>query len=93
MGYDGVDDQGTGGVQPPGGATDHGDDGKTWGRRGVGLSSGRGGDGLSGDPPHQSIHKEAADNHSGEGGLPPHICTVHGGIADAEDELFGAMVG
>ena len=33
-------------------ATDQGDDGKMWGRQRVGLSSGRGGNGLRGDPPY-----------------------------------------
>ena len=75
------------------GTTDHGDNGKTWGRQRVGLSSGRGGDGLRGAPPHNSIHKEAAYNHIGEGGLPAFILNVHGGRENAGDYTDGALVG
>ena len=57
------------------------------------LSIGRGVDGLSRAPPHQSIHKEAAEKHSGEGGLPDCICTVHGGGENARDDLDGVLVG
>ena len=57
--------QGPNGVAPLGGAADHGDDVKTWGRQRVGVHSGRGGNGLRGDPPHRSIHQEAADDHIG----------------------------
>ena len=39
-------DQGPDGVPPSGGATDRGDDGETWGRRRVIVSSIRGVDGL-----------------------------------------------
>ena len=49
--------------------TDHGDDGETWDRRRVVVSSDRGGDGIRGAPPHRSIHKDTAYNHSGEGGM------------------------
>ena len=35
LGGDGVDAKSTGGVPPPGGQADHGDDGDTWGGRGV----------------------------------------------------------
>ena len=64
LGGDRVDDQGPDSVPPSGDAADHGDGGETWGRRGVGVSSGRGGDGLYGYPPHRSINQEASDNHS-----------------------------
>ena len=53
----------------------------------------RGGDVIRGDPPHQSIHKEAADNHSGECGLPDCIVSVHGGGDNSRDETDGALVG
>ena len=59
------DVQGPDGISPSIGSTDHRDDSKTWGRRIVGVSSCRGGDGLRGVPPHRSIHQVAADNHSG----------------------------
>ena len=78
LGGDRVDSQGPDGVPPSGGATDHRDDRKTIGRRRVGVSSGRGGDGRSRDPPHQSIHKEAADYHSRYGGLPSFLCIMYG---------------
>ena len=29
--------------------------------------------------PHRGVHQEAAYDHSGEVGLPPHLCTVHVG--------------
>ena len=75
------------------GATDHGDDGKTRGRRGVGVPSGRGGDGCRRAPSHKSVHKEAAENDRRESGLLPRLCTVHGGGADAGDEPDRALVG
>ena len=81
------------GVPPSGGATDRGDGGEMWGRRRVGVPSGKVGDGLCGAPPNHSIHKEAADDHSVEGGLPSYIFIVHGGREDAGDDLDGAMVG
>ena len=52
---------------------DHGDDGKTWGRRRVVVSSGKVGDGLRGAPPRWSIHEETLDKHIGEGGLMAHL--------------------
>ena len=72
--------------------TDHGDDGKTWRRQRVGLSSGIEGDGLRGDPPHQSIHKEAEDKNIGEGGLMSCICIVYGGRENSGDNPDGALV-
>ena len=56
------------------------------------MSSSRGGDGLSRAPPHWSIHKKAADNRSGEGGLPVCICTVHGAGDNADDDPDGALL-
>ena len=41
MGGDRIDDQGPDGVPSSGGVTDHRDDGETWGRRIVGVPSGR----------------------------------------------------
>ena len=48
----------------------HGDDGKTWALRRVGVSRGRVDNGIYRDPPHQSINTEATYNHIGEDGLP-----------------------
>ena len=62
-------------------------------RRRVGVPIGRGGDGSRGDPPHWGLHQEAAYDHSVEGGLSSHLCTVHRGGTDAGDERVGAMVG
>ena len=73
------DAKGPDSISTSGGATDHGDDGETWVRRRVGVSSNRGGDGLRRAPPHWSIHKEATDNHIREGGLPACICIFHRG--------------
>ena len=73
MGYDGVDDQGTGGVQPPGGATDHRDDGETRVRRRVGVPHSSGGDGSRGAPPHRGVNQEAEGDHGRNGGLSHHI--------------------
>ena len=39
MGADWGDAKGTVGVTPPGGQADYGDDGDTWGGRGVGIST------------------------------------------------------
>ena len=58
----------------------------------VGISSGRGGDGICNTQPHESIHKETADDHSGAGGLLDCLCIVPGGIEDAGDELDGTLV-
>ena len=55
------------------------------------VSSGRGGDGLRGDLPHQSIHKETEDNHRVEGGLPACVCTVHRGRENAGEDSDGAI--
>ena len=93
IGDDQGDAQGPDGVPPSGSATDHGDDGEMWGRLRVGVSSGRGGDGLRGTPPHQSIHKETTDYHSGEGGLTSCICTVNGGGEYYGENTDGALVG
>ena len=73
---DQVDAQGPGGVSPSVGATDHGDNGKTWGRQRVGVTSGSEGDVSHGAPTHRGVHQEAVDNHSRKGGLPPRLCTV-----------------
>ena len=61
--------QGPDGVPPPGGATDHGDDGETRGRRKVGVIIGRGGYGRRGATPHRCLHQEAIDDHIVDGGL------------------------
>ena len=85
--------QGPGRVPPLGGATDHGDDGKTQGSQRVGVPLVSGGNGSRWDPPQQGVHQEAEDDHSGECGLPPCIRTVHGDGADAWDDPDGAVVG
>ena len=58
----------------------------------MGVFSGRGVDGIHGSPLHNSIHQETAEHHSGEGGLPAHILTVHGGREHSRDETDGALV-
>ena len=93
MGGDRGDAQGPDGIPPYSGKTDHGDDRETWGRRRVVLSSGRRGNGLRWDPPHQSIHKEARDNHIGEGVLPACIFTVRRGVENDGDKPYGVVVG
>ena len=85
--------QGPYGIPPSGGGTYHRDDGETWGRQILVISISRGGDGLCRDPPHQSIHKESADNHSVEGGLPACLFIVHGGGEDVGDDDNDVMVG
>ena len=67
------------------------DYGETWVRLRVGVSSGRGGNGIRRDLPHWSIHQEEADGHSGEGGLLYGICNVHGGGEDAGDNTDDAL--
>ena len=93
MGGEQVDDQVTDGVPPSVGATDHEEDGKTLVRRIVGLSNGRGGNGICGYPPHLIIHQEAADNRSVEGGLSSCLCILHRGGEYAGDNPDGALVG
>ena len=92
MGGDQGYSQGPDDVSPLGDTTDHRDDGKTWGRRRVGVFSGRGGDGICRFPPHQSIHQEATYNHSGEGVLSSYICIVHGVRADDGDKTYGSKI-
>ena len=93
MGGEGEDSQGPVGVPPPGGATYHRDDSETRGRNRVVVTPSGGGNVSCGAPPHQGVNQKASDNHRGEGGLPPRLCTVHGGGADAGDEPDGALVG
>ena len=59
----------------------------------MGVSSGRGGDGLHGDTIHRSIYQETADNPSGEGGLLACLSNVHGGGDDDGDNPDGVLVG
>ena len=51
------------------GKADHGDDGKPWGRQGVGMRPGGGGNGSCGTSPHRRVHQETAGDHSGKCGL------------------------
>ena len=80
-------------VPPSGGATDHGDDGETRGRRRMGVPISRGGNGRRRAPHHRGVHQEVAHEHSGEGGLTPRLCNVNKGGEDAGDKLVSAMVG
>ena len=73
MGGDRGDVQGPVEVPPPGGAMYHGAVGETWGRQRVGVTLGGGVNGSCGAPPNRGIHHEAAGDHSGECGLPPHL--------------------
>ena len=73
FGGDGGDVEYHGGVSPPSGHTDCGDDGKTCGGRDVGISTSGGGDKSSGLVPHEGVHSETAGGHSGTGGMPPNI--------------------
>ena len=63
LGGERVDAKVTDSVPPLSSATDHRDDRETWGRIRMGVSSGRGGNGLRGDPPHRGIHQEAEGDH------------------------------
>ena len=51
------------------GKADHGDDGNTWGRQGVGMPPGGGGNGICRTSPHRRVHQETSGDHSGKGGL------------------------
>ena len=93
LGGDRGDAHVTGGVPPSGFTTDHGDDGETRGRQRVGVPIGRGGYGRRGDSSHRGVHKEAIDDHNGEGGLSSCLCNVYRGGADAGDGPVGAIVG
>ena len=93
LGGDWRHNQGPDGVLPSSVETDHRDDRKTWGRQSVVVPISRGSDGSRRDPPHQGVHQEAVDEHSGEGGLPPRLCSVYRGGADDGDNPVGAMVG
>ena len=65
LGGDQGDAQGPDGVPTLGGATDHGDDIETRGRRRVVLPSGGGSYGRCGATPHRGVHQEAEEYHSG----------------------------
>ena len=58
----------------------------------MGVPSGILGDGRRGDPPHRNVHQEATYEYRREGGISTSICTVHGGGADAGDDLDDALV-
>ena len=73
MGDDGGYSEGSGGVISLGGQADNRDDGKTWGRQGVGIPPGGGGNGNLRTPIHKIVDYKAADNHMRKGGLPPHL--------------------
>ena len=75
------------------GVKDHRDDSEKWVRWRVRVSSSRGGDGLRWDPPHRSIHQKTEVDHSGDGGMPEDLYTVHGGGDDDRDKPDGALVG
>ena len=70
---DGGDVEGHGGVSPAGGQTYHGDDGKTCGRRGVGIPPGVGGTISSELTPHTGVNLETAGDHTVTGGMMPHL--------------------
>ena len=55
VGYGG-DAKDPGRVPSPGGQADHGDDRNTWGRRGVEISPGGGGNGSHVTTPHNIVH-------------------------------------
>ena len=57
------------------------------------VPSGREGDGCRRATPHQGLHQEEADDHSGEGVLPPRLCTVHVGGVDVGDKPDGTLMG
>ena len=57
------DDQGPGGVPPPGGARDQGDEGETWSRRRVVVPTGSVFNGSHGAPTNRPFHQEAAGYH------------------------------
>ena len=59
----------------------------------MGVYSGRVGNGLIRAPPHRIIHKDASDNHIGEGVLLACICTTHGGGDNTRDDPDGVLVG
>ena len=92
LGGNRVDAQVPDDVTPLVGATDQGDDGETWVWWRVVVSSSRGGNGLCRAPPNRNIHKEVANYHSREGGLPACLCIVHGGGEDSGDDPDGALV-
>ena len=93
LGVDQGDAHGPDSVTPTSGATYRADDGEMWVRQRVGVSNGREGDGICGDPPYQIIHQETTDDHSGEGGMPANLYNVHRGGEDARDKPDGALVG
>ena len=67
------ENKGPGGVPPPDGQADHGDNGDTWGGLGVAISPGGSGTGSRGTTTHKEVHYEAAGNHIRKGGLLPHL--------------------
>ena len=73
LGDDGGDVEDPGGVPPPFGQTNHGDDSKKYGRQEFGISPGGGGTGSNGLTPHLGVHLEKVGNHWGTGDMPPYL--------------------
>ena len=59
----------------------------------MGVPNSRGGGVSRRVPSHQGVHQDESDSRSVKGGLPPHLCTVHRGGADAGDKTVDVMVG
>ena len=73
LGGDRGDVEYPGGVSPPGGHTDCGDDGKMCGRWDVEISPGGGGARSSRLIPHTGVHLDTAGNHRGTGVMHTHL--------------------
>ena len=73
MGGEKGDDKGLVKIPSPAFKADHRDDGDTWGGRGVETPPGGRSNVHQGTSPHRILHKEATGDHTGKGGLPPHI--------------------
>ena len=65
--------KGPGGVPSMSVQADREDDGNTWGGKGVAISPGGSVSGSRGTTPYNGVHYEAAGDHSGKGGMPPHL--------------------
>ena len=73
LGVDGGDVEDPGGVLPPGGQVDHGDDVEMCGGWEVGILPSSGGNESSGITPHSGEHSETTGNHRGTGSMLTHI--------------------
>ena len=56
------------------------------------ISSGGSSTGSRGIRPHTGVHSEMVSDHTGTGGMPPHLLTMYRGRSEAGDDPDDEMV-